>query len=91
MVREVKEETGLTVEIVKKIGEYHERGVNNRIEYDYYPTCFLVRVVEGKIEEQKGEIEQIHLFDLDEIPQRLAFKHPDMIKDYAKWKSTNKG
>ena len=90
MVREIKEETGLIVEIVKKIGEYHETGVNNGIEYDYYPTCFLVKVVEGKIERQKGEIEKIRLFELDEIPQRLAFKHLDMINDYKRDKSMNK-
>jgi mutator protein MutT len=84
IVREIKEETGLTVEILKKIGEYHESGVNNGIEYDYYPTCFLVKVVEGKIERQKEEIEQIRLFKLDEIPRRLAFKHLDMLKDYKK-------
>jgi hypothetical protein len=47
---------------VRKIGEYHESGVNNRIEYDYYPACFLVKVVEVKIERQKKEIEQIRLF-----------------------------
>ena len=90
MVREVREETGLAVEIVKKIGEYHETGVNNGIEYDYYPTCFLVKVIEGKIERQKEEIEKIRLFELDEIPKRLAFTHLDMINDYKRDKSMNK-
>jgi 8-oxo-dGTP diphosphatase len=90
MVREIREETGLTVEIVKKIGEYHETGANNGIEYDYYPICFLVKVVEGKIERQKEEIEKIRLFELDEIPQRLAFTHLDMINDYKRDKSMNK-
>ena len=75
----MREETGLGVEIVRKIGEYHESGVNNGIEYDYYPTCFLVKVVEGKISRQKEEIEQMRLFDFDKIPEKLAFKHSDMI------------
>ena len=86
VIREVEEETGLKVEIVKKIGEYHESGINNGIEYDYYPTCFLVKHVEGKIRRQKGEIEQIKLFKLKEIPERLAFKHSAMIKDYMQIK-----
>jgi ADP-ribose pyrophosphatase YjhB (NUDIX family) len=73
VVREVKEETGLKVEIIRKIGEYHYSGTNNGIDYDYYPTCFLVKVVEGKIKIQKEEIEQIKLFDLDEIPKKICF------------------
>jgi len=84
VVREVREETGLKVKIIRKIGDYHETGINNEIEYDYYPTCFLVKVVEGRINKQKGEIKQIKLFNLNEIPNRLAFKHLAMIKDYIR-------
>ena len=87
VVREVKEETGLKVEIIRKIGEYHYSGTNNGIDYDYYPTCFLVKVVEGKIKRQKEEIEQIKLFNLDEIPNKLAFEHSTIIKDYIRTKS----
>ena len=82
VVREVKEETGIEVEIVEKIGEYHEEGVQDGIEYDYYPACFLVKSVGGKIERQEREIECIKLFNLKEIPDRLAFKHASMIHDY---------
>ena len=45
VVREVKEETGIEVEIVEKIGEYHENGVQDGVGYDYYPACFLVKPV----------------------------------------------
>lgn len=86
VVREVREETGLNVEIVRKIGEYHESGVQDEIEYDYYPTCFLVKRVHGKIRRQEGEIERIKFFDLKEIPERLAFKHSVMVKDYLRTK-----
>ena len=58
VVREVKEETGLDVEILKKIGEYHEKGVNNQIEYDYCPTCFLVKPKGNKIVRQKEELKK---------------------------------
>ena len=87
VVREVKEEIGLKVEIIRKIGEYHYSGTNNGIDYDYYPTCFLVKVVEGKIKRQKEEIENIKLFDLDDIPNKLAFEHSTIIKDYIQTKS----
>ena len=89
VVREVKEETGLNVEILKKIGEYHEKGVNGGIEYNYSPTCFLVKPKTDKIIRQEEEIEKIELFDIDNIPERLAFKHSKMIEDYKKMKAKN--
>jgi len=83
IVREVKEETGLDVAVVSKIGDYHEQGVQDGVEYDYYPTCFLVKTVGGEIKKQESEIEEIKLFSLNEIPEALAFEHAQMIKDYV--------
>jgi 8-oxo-dGTP diphosphatase len=82
IVREVKEETGLDVAVVTKIGEYHEQGVQDGVDYDYYPACFLVNVVGGEIKKQESEIEEIKLFSLNEIPETLGFEHALMIKDY---------
>jgi 8-oxo-dGTP pyrophosphatase MutT (NUDIX family) len=82
-VREVKEETGLDVAVVSKIGDYHEQGVQDDIEYDYYPACFLVKTVGGEIKKQESEIEEIKRFSLNEIPEALAFEHAQMIKDYV--------
>src|SRR4030043_1215020 len=82
MVREVKEETGLDVAIVSKIGDYHEQGVQDGVEYDYYPACFLVKTVGGEIKKQESEIEEIKLFSLSEVPEAMAFEHAQMIKDY---------
>ena len=70
VVREVKEETGLDIEIVKKIGEYHERGVKDRIEYEYWRTCFLVKPIGGEIKRQDEEIEKISA----EQVQKLALR-----------------
>jgi ADP-ribose pyrophosphatase YjhB (NUDIX family) len=83
-VREVKEETGLEVTLVRKVGEYHEQGVKDNVEYDYYPTCFVVKPVGGEIKKQKSEIQEIKLFSLSELPSPLAFVHDQMIKDYLK-------
>ncbi len=83
IVREVKEETGLDIAVVSKIGDYHEQGVQDGTEYDYYPACFLVNVVGGEIKKQESEIEEIKLFSLNEIPEALAFEHALMIKDYV--------
>jgi 8-oxo-dGTP diphosphatase len=83
MLREVKEETGLDVEIVDKIGEYHEKGSQDGIEYDYYPACFQTIPTGGKIKRQEAEIERIKLFGLNRLPKKLAFEHSHMIQDYV--------
>jgi 8-oxo-dGTP diphosphatase len=84
IVREVKEETGLDVDIIERIGEYRETGVQDGIEYDYQPTCFLVRPIGGRIRRQEMEIEEVKLFSLDGLPTRLAFEHSSMIRDYVR-------
>jgi 8-oxo-dGTP diphosphatase len=88
IVREVKEETGLDVTIVSKVGEYHEQGVQAGFKYDYYPACFLVEVVGGEIKKQESEIEEIKLFSLNAVPEVLAFEHSQMIKDYVAARKT---
>ncbi len=83
IVREVKEETGLDIAVLSKIGDYHEQGVQDGVEYDYHPACFLVEVIGGKIRKQESEIQDVKLFSLTEIPKPLAFEHAQMIKDYV--------
>ena len=84
IIREVKEETGLDVTIERKIGEYIEQGVKDGVEYEYYPTCFVVKPVGGEIKKQESEIQEIKLFSLNELPKLLAFEHDKMIKDYLR-------
>ncbi len=88
VVREVKEETGLDVEIVRKIGDYHEQGTQNNVEYDYYPACFLVTTTGGQLKRQESEIQEIKLFNFNDIPKNLAFVHSDMIKDFLASRQT---
>ena len=83
VIREVKEETGLDVEIINKVGEYHESGNQGGFDYDYYPDCYVVKPIGGKIKRQDTEISEINLFDLDKIPN-LAFEHTGMVKDYLR-------
>ncbi len=49
VIREVKEETGLDVKIIRIVGEYVERGAREEIDYEYYPTCFVVEPVGGEL------------------------------------------
>jgi 8-oxo-dGTP diphosphatase len=82
VVREVKEETGLDVAVVCKVGEYREAGVQGGYEYDYYPACFLVKRISGDLKKQDSEIAEICSFSFEEIPKPLAFEHDQMVKDY---------
>jgi 8-oxo-dGTP diphosphatase len=82
IVREVKEETGLDVTIIRKIGEYIEKGIKDDVEYEYYPSCFVVTPISGEIKKQEGEIQEIRLFSLNALPKPLAFEHEKMIEDY---------
>jgi 8-oxo-dGTP diphosphatase len=83
VVREVKEETGLEVAIVRVVGEYVEKGIKDDIEYEYFPTCFVVKPVGGEQKKQDSEIQDMQLFRLDSLPLPLAFEHEIMLKDYV--------
>ena len=82
VLREVKEETGLDTEIVGRIGEYHEKGFQDGIKYDFHPTCFILKPVGGLIKPEKSEVKRIVIIDISDIPSRLAFDHRRMIEDY---------
>jgi 8-oxo-dGTP diphosphatase len=82
IVREVKEETGLDVEIVSVVGEYVEKGAREGVEYEYHPTCFVVKPVGGELLKQDSEIQELKAFNLNDLPKSLAFEHEKMIKDW---------
>jgi len=88
IVREVKEETGLAVTVVSVVGEYVEKGIKDDIEFEYYPTCLVVRPIGGELKKQDIEIQEIKLFSLNALPTPLAFEHDLMIKDYLRTKKT---
>jgi len=82
VVREVMEEVGLRVEILAKIGEYKEAGVKDGVEYDYDVTCYYVAPVGGKVSIQPREVLEAALFEPSSLPNELAFRHHDMLRDF---------
>jgi mutator protein MutT len=86
VVREVQEETGLIVEVVSKVGDYYEQGVQGGYEYNYEPACYVVKPVGGELKKQDSEIAEIRAFSLDALPP-LAFEHISMVKDYVAQKA----
>lgn len=62
-IREAKEETGLDVSLIKKIGIWHDK-VEEPVRH-----AFTVKVLGGKITPQPGEILDVKWFSFDQIKQ----------------------
>jgi len=77
LVREVKEETGLEVEVYKLVGVYSEPDRDPRGHY--VSICFVAIPKGGKLR-AGSDAEDVALFGIDELP-KLAFDHERMIED----------
>lgn len=80
--REVKEETGLTVEPEKLIGVYSER--NRHPGRHVVAVCYSASIKEGEVSLNLEENEEVKFFRFIEIPKNLAFDHNKMILDYLR-------
>jgi 8-oxo-dGTP diphosphatase len=81
VIREVKEETGLDAQIVCKVGDYVEKGTESGYEYEYHPSCFVMKPYGGKMAKQETEVSEIGFFPANSLPP-LAFEHAKMVTDY---------
>jgi 8-oxo-dGTP diphosphatase len=74
--REMREETGLNVDIIKLVGVYSdpERDPRGHV----VSICYLAKG-EGKLKAD-SDAESVFLFDIEEMPN-LAFDHEKMIED----------
>ena len=78
VVREVLEETGLSIEIVKLLGVYSEPSRDPR---GHTVSVVYLTLGEG-VPRADSDAETVHLFDLSDIPQ-MAFDH-NLIVDNAR-------
>lgn len=72
--REVKEETGLDVEVSKLTGVYGKQDKNEIV------FAFLCKVIDGEIT-LNDEADQIHYFDTDKLPANTVPKQVERIQD----------
>jgi ADP-ribose pyrophosphatase YjhB (NUDIX family) len=75
VIREVKEETGLNVKIVKLIAVY------NKLEKNELVFLFECRMLNGKIT-INDEAEEIKYFDYKNMPNNIFPNHIQRIKDF---------
>lgn len=75
VVREVKEETGLNVVVVKLIGVY------SKPNKDEIVFSFECKMIDGKLTLNE-EAKDIRYFSIYEIPENIVQKQVERIKDY---------
>lgn len=75
VIREVKEETGLDVEVVRLIGIY------TKTEKNHIVFSFECKVIGGHIR-LNNEAKEIKYFSFNEIPKNTLIKHVERIHDY---------
>jgi len=75
--REVKEETGLNIEIIKTSNIYFKPKEQEIV------FCFVCKIKSGKIKINK-EADEIKYFDFKKLPKNTAKSHIQRIKDAFK-------
>jgi 8-oxo-dGTP diphosphatase len=86
VVREAKEETGLDVEDVEQFHVYSEPGRDPR-----HHTATLVFVGRAQGEPAAGDdAAEARVFDVDSLPDEIAFDHRTILADYFAWRSATR-
>lgn len=89
VLREMKEETNLDVQIKDVLGIYSDPKRDPRGH-----TVTLVFICSASTDQRPAsgdDAKRLMLFDLSEIPtEKLVFDHAQIIEDYKEWKSARK-
>lgn len=83
-VREVREETGLRVELECMFGVYSKP---NRDPRRHVVSCVYVARIKGSINDLKAgdDAKNAQFFSMSHLPQ-LAFDHSSILDDYQMWR-----
>jgi len=85
--REVFEETGFLVEILRLFGVYSSPKRDPR--YHMISICYEARISDGSARPNK-EVEKISFFNFRKLPKKIGFDHKNIINDYVKEKKYEK-
>ncbi len=83
-LREVCEETGLTVEIVRKIGVAEYWFTRDGIRYHKWVHHYLMRVTGGSTAEHDLEYDRVEWFPIVQAIETLTFDNDKEIGEHAK-------
>ncbi|WP_026894750.1 NUDIX domain-containing protein [Clostridiisalibacter paucivorans] len=85
-IREVFEETGLHIEILRLVGVYSDpksqvfKYPDGRITH-FITCCFEAKIVGGKISCDSPETLEVKFFPIDALPSNIIKMHPNWLKD----------
>jgi 8-oxo-dGTP diphosphatase len=91
-LREVKEETSLSVELVDILGVYSDPSRDPRGHI--ISTVFIGNIPADNKDKAKAgdDAEELEWIDLENIDnQNLGFDHKKIISDFKKWKQSHRG
>jgi len=77
-VREVKEETGLEVELTRLVGVYSRMGGGM---HDIYAVLYAGKPIGGELRLQEHETIEAAYFAVDQLPAEMLFGHKKRIED----------
>ena len=81
MLREIKEEVGITAKIKKLIGVYSDPKRDPR--YHTVSVAYLCQKLKGKIKIDY-EASEFKFFSLNSLPKKIGFDHRKIINDFKK-------
>jgi 8-oxo-dGTP diphosphatase len=77
-IREVKEETGLDVELTRLVGVYSRMGGGM---HDVHAVLYTARPVGGELRVQPNEVIEAVYFPFEQLPAEMLFGHKKRIQD----------
>lgn len=87
-IREVKEETGLTIRNLEFMAVYsgHDHLVNvpNGDSFYAVPAIYIVRDYEGKMVMDETEMLDLQFYAFDALPENITERTKDYLNDYHK-------